>query len=240
MSKARQAILARMRHALNRDSESEDHANQVVKEKLRKPSPTLLPRHIDLDQAGKIALFTKKAETVQANVIAVKTFADLPEAIADYLRQHNLPLSLVAANNPNFNMAQWNDGLWEICRGKPSEKDPVGLTMAKAGIAETGTLVLASDHDHPTTLAFLPETSIIALEARNIHGAYEHALAALREKQALPRSVNLITGPSRSGDIEQTLQLGAHGPKRLLVVLVDDANSSDSALRETGPASPDQ
>jgi len=40
----------------------------------------------------------------------------------------------------------------------------------------------------------------------------------------LPRSINLITGPSRSGDIEQTLQLGAHGPKRLLVVIVDEAS----------------
>lgn len=100
------------------------------------------------------------------------------------------------------------------------------MTTAFAGIAETGTLMLASDADHPTTLAFLPETAIIALQSDRIARAYEDALHAFRTSSTdLPRSINLITGPSRSGDIEQTLQLGAHGPRRLLIVLVDEASA---------------
>ena len=98
----------------------------------------------------------------------------------------------------------------------------MGLTTAFAGIAETGTLMLLSGPQTPTTIAFLPETSIVVLRAERVLRAYEDGLSLLREERgALPRSINLITGPSRSGDIEQTIQLGAHGPKRLLVLLVD-------------------
>ena len=95
--------------------------------------------------------------------------------------------------------------------------------MAFAGIAETGTLMLLSAPATPTTLAFLPETSLVVLPTERILRAYEDGLALLRQEHAaLPRSINFITGPSRSGDIEQTLQLGAHGPRRLCVLLVDE------------------
>ncbi len=223
-----------MRHALGR-SEAGDtpeklaQARLAVKERLANPAPSLLPDRSDLDQEAQIGLFTRQAEAVQATVQRVPAYADLPDAIADYLRRHNLPLNLVTATDPDLEQIPWHEGLWVIREGRPSEQDPIGLTKAVAGIAETGTLMLVSDREHPTTLAFLPETSIIAIPTAKIHGAYETALKALRKKQALPRSVNLITGPSRSGDIEQTLQLGAHGPKRLLVILVDEAGVAETS-----------
>ena len=107
--------------------------------------------------------------------------------------------------------------------GRAADEDAVGLTVAFAGIAETGTLMLCSGSETPTTLAFLPETSIVVLPAARVLRAYEDGLRLLRDGAGgLPRSVNLITGPSRSGDIEQTLQLGAHGPRRLQILLVDE------------------
>jgi L-lactate dehydrogenase complex protein LldG len=61
--------------------------------------------------------------------------------------------------------------------------------------------------------------------------AYEDGLRLLRQERGeLPRSINLVTGPSRSGDIEQTIQLGAHGPKRLLVLLVDAPDGSGQEM----------
>jgi L-lactate dehydrogenase complex protein LldG len=227
MSAAREAILARMRHALGRSGKPEredsaDAARRAVEERLANPAPPLIPARGDLDLEGRIALFTRQAEAVQASVLRIAAHADLPLAIADYLRRHNLPLDLVTAADPDLLDAPWPDGLWRIRTGRPDENDPAGLTRAVAGIAETGTVMLASDPDHPTTLAFLPETSIVALSSTLVHRAYEDAFKALRQTRALPRSVNLITGPSRSGDIEQTLQLGALGPKRLLILLVDE------------------
>ncbi len=244
MSKARDAIFSRMRHALGRDDAGETTeklalARLAVKERLANPVPPLLPGRSDLEHEARIDLFTRQAEAVQATVLRVKAYADLPDVIADYLRRHNLPLNLVRATDLDLEKVPWHEGLWDIREGKPSEQDPIGLTKAVAGIAETGTLMLVSDRGHPTTLAFLPETSIVAVPTARIHGVYETALKALREKQALPRSVNLITGPSRSGDIEQTLQLGAHGPKRLLVILVDETDGAAGGTDEPGAETSD-
>jgi len=91
--------------------------------------------------------------------------------------------------------------------------------------AETGTLVMASGPDNPTTLNFLPDTHIVVVDAKDIAGDYETVWARVREKfgiEALPRAINLITGPSRSADIAQILILGAHGPRRLHVLIVGD------------------
>ena len=98
------------------------------------------------------------------------------------------------------------------------------------GFAETGTLMMASGPDHPSTLNFLPETHIVVLPAARIGGAYEEGWAHLRAEAArgdgegdgfMPRTVNLVTGPSRTADIEQTIALGAHGPRRLHIVIVE-------------------
>jgi len=95
-----------------------------------------------------------------------------------------------------------------------------GLTTAFAAIAETGTLMLLSGPHGPTTLNFLPSTHVVVLFESQVTGAYEDAWDLLRALPDMPRTVNLITGPSRTGDIEQTIYLGAHGPLNLHVVLV--------------------
>ncbi len=118
--------------------------------------------------------------------------------------------------------------LLAIRRGKAEPSDEVGVTVAFSAIAETGTLMLLSGPETPTTLNLLPETHIVVLRESQIVGAYEEAWARLRLARggeggavAMPRTVNFITGPSRSADIEQQLQMGAHGPRRLHIVLVE-------------------
>jgi L-lactate dehydrogenase complex protein LldG len=88
-------------------------------------------------------------------------------------------------------------------------------------MAETGTVVLASGPDNPVTLTFLGETHFVILRADDIQAGYEDMWAELRRRGLTPRTVNLVTGPSRSADIGQTLQLGAHGPVALHVFVVD-------------------
>jgi L-lactate dehydrogenase complex protein LldG len=210
VSEAREAVLGRLRRSLGRT----DDAKRLVRPE------GLIPARADLDLAGRIALFVAQAEAVQTTVRRVRG-AQIPAAVVDYLRESNLPMRLVMAADPVLEGADW-PAMLEIRRGRAEDADPTGLTTAFAGIAETGTLMLLSDREHPTTLAFLPETSIVVLAADRVLRAYEDGLRLLREERGdLPRSINFITGPSRSGDIEQTIQLGAHGPKRLLVLLVD-------------------
>ncbi len=220
---ARRQVMERMRKARTHGADLE--ARQAVQARLARPAPTLLPARADLDAKGRIELFVEQAKTVHADVVSISVFADLPDAVADYLRRHNLPMRLVKAIDDQLDKADWHAGLLDVRDGRPEADDPIGLSSAFAGIAETGTLMLTSDADHPTTLAFLPETAIVVLPSDRIARAYEDALHAFRASGPdLPRSINLITGPSRSGDIEQTLQLGAHGPKRLLIILVDEAS----------------
>jgi L-lactate dehydrogenase complex protein LldG len=222
-SNARDAVLGRLRRALGRGSRTPDDLRRQLLARLAAPQPVLIPARGNLELEGRIRLFIAQASAVQTEVVRVGRYADLAEAVVDYLRRCNLPLQLVMATDPLLLRADWEARLLEIRHGRPEDRDPVGLTTAFAGIAETGTLMLLSSPETPTTLAFLPETSMIVLPAVRVLRAYEDAFRALREERgAMPRSVNFVTGPSRSGDIEQTIQLGAHGPRRLLVLLVDE------------------
>jgi L-lactate dehydrogenase complex protein LldG len=216
----RDAVLGRLRRALGRPDNTA--AERAVAERLANPQPGIIPARGDLDLAGRIALFISQAEAVQTTVLRLDGAAQIPAAVVDYLRASNLPMRLVAAPDPALDRADW-PAMLEIWRGRAEDADAVGLTTAFAGIAETGTLMLLSSPEAPTTIAFLPETSIVVLPAHRVLRAYEDGLSLLRQERGdLPRSINFITGPSRSGDIEQTIQLGAHGPKRLLVLLIEE------------------
>ncbi|MGH7887874.1 MAG: LutC/YkgG family protein, partial [Candidatus Binatia bacterium] len=99
--------------------------------------------------------------------------------------------------------------------------DLVGITGAFCAIAETGTLVLLSGEDTPPATSLLPETHIAVVRITRIVKGMEEAWVLLRsERSTMPRAVNFISGPSRTADIEQTIVLGAHGPYRMHIVLV--------------------
>jgi L-lactate dehydrogenase complex protein LldG len=148
--------------------------------------------------------------------------------VAGYLATQNLPTDIVMAPHPELRAIPWaTRPLLRIREGRAEAADMVSLQHAFAGIAETGTLMLPAAPQRPTTLNLLADTEIVLLRASRLVGAYEEAWDMLRaELGEMPRNVMLVTGPSRSADIEQTLELGAHGPRRLHVVLVDDASVS--------------
>jgi len=117
-------------------------------------------------------------------------------------------------------------GTLEVTTGASDGTQLASVSHASGGVAETGTLILVSGPDNPTTLNFLPDNHIVVLDAKDVAGDYETIWQRLRERFGagiMPRTVNMITGPSRSADIEQTLILGAHGPRRLHVILVGEA-----------------
>jgi L-lactate dehydrogenase complex protein LldG len=99
------------------------------------------------------------------------------------------------------------------------------VSHAFGGVAETGTIVMVSGPENPSTLNFLPDNHIVVVSEKAITGDYETMWSKIRlsyGKGTMPRTVNWITGPSRSADIEQTILLGAHGPRRLHIVVVQD------------------
>ena len=133
-----------------------------------------------------------------------------------------LDKEIVATTDPLVERVRWSNE-FAVARRAAEAGDRVSVTGAFAGIAETGTLVFVSDRTTPTTLNFLPETHIAVLARDRLVAHLEDVWALLRAERAggPPRTVNFITGPSRTGDIELQLELGAHGPRRLHVLLVD-------------------
>lgn len=223
MSKAsRDAILDKLRGAVRRDDD-EAAARAAVDMRLRTHARGTIPARGKLDRERLIDLFAAQAIAVDATVARVAALDDVPATVADYLRGENLPTKLRLAPDPKLDACSWDQApMLDIVYGKAEAEDMVTVTGAFAGIAESGTMMLVSGPETPTTLNFLPDTHIVVLRASEMVGAYEDAWDRLRNTGRMPRTVNFITGPSRSGDIEQTLHLGAHGPRRLHVILVED------------------
>ena len=223
---ARETILNRIRDNLGRD----DAAAGAVAERLegRKAGPR--PQRSQLPRAEQVDLFAEMAEEVDATVVRVEGAEAILEAIADYLSAHNLPARLVIAPDGRLDEIPWAERpTLEVRRGIADEADAVSVTPAFAGIAETGTVMAISGKETPTTLNFLPENHVVILRESEIVGTYEDGWQRLREQTAksgdvtsMPRTVNFITGPSRTADIAMTLYLGAHGPRRLHIILVAD------------------
>jgi L-lactate dehydrogenase complex protein LldG len=174
----------------------------------------------------QIALFAQMIEAASGSIDRISASADVPVAVASFLRRYNVPLSVRRGDDAMLAALPWERaGTLEVTTGISDGKQLASISHAFAGVAETGTLVLTSGRDNPTTLNFLPDNHIVVVEAKDVVGDYETVWRRLREKfgtRNLPRTVNMITGPSRSADIEQTLILGAHGPRRLHVIIVGD------------------
>jgi len=230
MSEGRDQILGGIRKSLKRGALDETKAS-ALRAKLASPQRNIIPkRAASLDHQGQIELFLRMAQEVQTTVTRVRSDAEVPGAVADYLAEHNLPSKLVMTPDPQLDGIPWADRpLLEIRRGRAEDKDAVGVTACFAAIAETGTLMLTSGPEAPTRNNFLPDDHLVVLRAGQVTATYEDGFDRLRERQknggdewAMPRTVNFITGPSRTGDIEQRIELGAHGPRRLHIILIDD------------------
>ena len=98
----------------------------------------------------------------------------------------------------------------------------VGLTLAHGGIAETGTLVLWSGEQSPRLLSLVPPIHIAILHASRVVESLMTMIIKENWAAGLPTNVILVSSPSKTADIQQTLAYGAHGPKQLVVVLVED------------------
>jgi L-lactate utilization protein LutC len=177
------------------------------------------PRQAASHGPQRLAQFMAKAEAAAATVGRVSALAELPRAVAHELRKRNLPAALRAGGDPLFDGLDW--GAIELSRGIGRVEEPVTLSRAEFGLAETGTLALASGPDNPVTLTFLGETHLVVLRAADLCGGFEDFWPAWRARGLDPRTLNLVTGPSRSADIGQVLQLGAHGPIALHVFILD-------------------
>jgi L-lactate dehydrogenase complex protein LldG len=218
MKDSREDILGRIRQRLARSGESAVGGRAAIDATLARrvqgPRPVV--------EADLVARLRARSEALSSSVEIVARFDDAPAAAARYLAAKNLPLSAVAW--PQLARLDWaGAGLRVACRAASGD-DLVGITGAFCAVAETGSLVVLSGADTPASASLLPETHIAVVPASRIVPGMEEAFNLIRaECGELPRAVNFISGPSRTGDIEQTLVLGAHGPYRVHIVIVRES-----------------
>jgi L-lactate dehydrogenase complex protein LldG len=228
MTSARYDIFANLRRSLGVTGTERIRAAEV-EERLSEAPLGVIPARGQLDAAGRLALFKAMAEAASATVTEVESPQEVPQAVAAYLRDHNLPATLRMGDDPRLAAMPWRDTSLELASGRSDGHDLNAISHAFGAVTETGTLVMTSGADNPTTLNVLPDNHIVVLSAADVGGDLESVWPKLREalgKGAMPRALNMVTGPSRSADIEQTLFLGAHGPRNLHIVLVKEAASA--------------
>lgn len=217
-SAARAAIFSRIREAQKRPAQptqSElDQVQQYLASHAEGPRPDI---GTDL-----VARFRQQAERTSQTLDAVSSLDEVPAAAARYLAGLGLPQQAIAWKT--LDGLPWQASGIGVEFRKPVNEDLVGVTGCFCAVAETGTLMLLSGPDTFSSAALLPETHIAVVPVSRIVSSIEDAFAlAKAERGELPRATNFISGPSRTGDIEQTIVLGAHGPYRVHVILVNGA-----------------
>jgi len=213
MNDSRAAILAGIRKGLQREGLSAE-SKAELEQRFATPPRHLRPKFSETVRER----FIGKLHEVTATTCEVASLQAVPGAVVDYLRRHELPLSVVLA--PALESLDWPPELTTRF-GRADRDDRVAVSPCFAAVAETGTVALLSSPECPTTLNFLPEDHIVIVEAEQLVAHIEEVWPLLRAvPSGIPRTVNLISGPSKTADVEQTIQYGAHGPRRFHVILV--------------------
>lgn len=199
----RARILDRVRAAQN--------AAQRAQEFPGTPIPTI--------DGDLLARFCECAQRLASDVVRVANNSEVPTAVARYLGAHRLAARAVGW--PESAALPWREAGIEIEARAANGADAVGITGVFAAIAETGTLMLLSGNRTPASVSLLPETHVAIVHRDQLVGTMEQAWARMRaHSKGIPRAVNFVSGPSRTADVEQTVTLGAHGPRRVLIVAV--------------------
>lgn len=226
----REAIFGAIRQSLRNSARSADRARELD-ERIAKHKASLIPKLAKGGRKELVERFIAMAEDAACTVTRVAAESKVPKAVADYLRGNNLAPEITVAPDPRVAGLMWKrQKMLKVKFGAPGAGDLVGVAPALAGVAETGTLAMTSGAELPSSLNFLPDYHIVTLRASDVVGGYEEVFERLRKagrigrsrKFEMPRTLNFITGPSRTGDIELTIHLGAHGPRSLHIVLIDD------------------
>ena len=167
--------------------------------------------------------FTAQATRAASEVRRLARMQDVPAAIAEALRSRNMKAAVHLPKNSPLNESL----AWDLAPGlerdtAPPGPDDAAVSLAPYGIAETGTLAYPARGDAPASWHFRPGLEIAVIRKSSILPDFESVLARVNIDDKWPSTLNLVTGPSRTGDIEQTLELGAHGPKALVVLVVEE------------------
>ncbi|UWF50144.1 lactate utilization protein [Pseudomonas sp. N3-W] len=158
-----------------------------------------------------------------------------PELLVQLLRDRRLPSLLIApttphgqriaqhwANNPDLPALKSYDRPVEEWKAELFNDTPASLTGTLGAIAATGSLILWPTREEPRLMSLVPPVHFALLKASEIRDNFYQVQQEFEWAQGMPTNALLVSGPSKTADIEQVLAYGAHGPKDLVVLILED------------------
>lgn len=213
---ARSEIFARLRHA-SRNAPAESIEREL--KSLGRAPAAALPAD-ELCQAFLINVLRN-----QGSVNCASDRSDAVKAVAQYLYEHFRSQRLVASNDPRLAAMPWRDAGVLPRFGAVEAGEPVALSFARLGVAETGAIVTWTGKANPAANNLLPEHHIVLVDSADLVATLEEAWDRINvdmEKSGHHRGINFIAGPSSTADIEGQLVYGAHGPRSWHVILLGE------------------
>ncbi len=207
MSNGREQVLAQIRQSLGRSGLAPAPITPL-------PGPGPIPAFSGDVVERFVAKMLEKAATVER----LAAMDEVGAAVARYLVDIAAPAQVRASGA--LRTLAWPEGL-QVHYGAAVREDLSSVTPCFAAVAEAGGIVTLSGAETPSTLNFVPDNHVVVVHEAQVVAHFEDLWAKWRATgRPMPRTVNVISGPSRTADIEQTIQLGAHGPRRLHILLV--------------------
>jgi len=200
-------------------SEARENILRKLARGRREPAPlpgTYVAPAIEDHQAA----FTRGLEKVSATYSVVSSNAEVKQEVEKYLRQQDEAGEVVVTGDIR-NAGLLDGSTLQLVEAPTRGEEASAIALAYAGIAETGSLVFLSGPGSPATTNFLPDNFICVLYREDLVNDMESLWSRMQnEQRAMPRAINIVTGPSRTADVEQVIQMGAHGPRRVHVILL--------------------
>ena len=200
-------------------------------------APAPGPHAPDWDTGTMVRRFSERMEAVRAKVHVVGT-DDWPLKLAELAVARGTRSLLYGAGGPlaahlenglpteaDLQLVPYSDPV-EKWKERLFFETDAAFTSTLGGIAETGTLILWPTPEEPRLMSLVPPVHFAVLSASDLHPTFAAAMAEQRWAEQMPTNALLISGPSKSADIEQTLAYGVHGPRELVILLVEDQTES--------------
>jgi len=236
MSNAREAIFSKIKATEQSRGRADTSA---ATQRLQTPPSQLVPQIGTSVGTAARDMFVTKAMELGCTLADCADMAAVPGKVASYLDEQDATRTVTLPASDLLSQLGWIEaGLTVSADTDRAALDgQTSVTRARAGIAETGAVAVASATDYPVSIGLLPDRHIIVLKTSEIVGGYEQVWQNARQakdNQGMSRALILVGGPSRTADIEATLVMGAHGPRAVHIILVDDTGAG--AAEDTGPS----
>jgi L-lactate dehydrogenase complex protein LldG len=228
----REVIINKIKTALQRSDEQAHWLKDTAKiaerfQQLTQQVPVANPVNVktSMNLAERVEHFKKMAVMTSTQVEIFSSVAQAREFLIEKIQTSTLPV--YCEPSELISAMQWPKDINNKITNDYKQTGQLGIMQADCAIAETGSVVVRSGAHHPTAAGFLVDTLIVLVSLKDMLLGLEDTWPIINAKQQqqginnLPRGVNIITGPSRTADVEQKVQLGAHGPRQLMVILIE-------------------